>query len=150
MISWQAKQFKELTTNELFELLKLRVDVFVVEQNCAYPELDEKDRHAESRHLMGFKGDTLVACARLLAPGVSYPSASIGRVATKEDHRGSGMGKLLMAEAISHCESIWPTHAIEIGAQEYLKRFYEGFGFVSKSQMYLEDGIPHIDMKRAV
>ena len=149
MISWQVKQFKTLTTNELFELLKLRVDVFVVEQNCAYPELDEKDRHADSYHLMGFKDNELVACARLLAPGVSYPSASIGRVATAKNHRGDGLGRLLMREAIIHCEKIWPTHDIEIGAQEYLKAFYKSFGFVSTSTMYLEDDIPHIDMKRS-
>jgi ElaA protein len=149
MVSWQLLTFNELTNNQLFDLLKLRVDVFVVEQNCAYPELDEKDRHPQTRHLMGFQDNRLVACARLLSEGVSYPSVSIGRVATSEVFRGKGAGKALMREAINHCEALWPGCDIEIGAQEYLKRFYESFGFEATSTMYLEDDIPHIDMKRA-
>ena len=89
---------------------------------------------------MGFQDNKLVACARLLGEGVSYPSVSIGRVATSEAP---------MREAIDHCEALWPGCEIEIGAQEYLKRFYEGFGFEATSTMYLEDDIPHIDMKRS-
>ena len=148
MISWQSLTFNELTNHQLFDLLKLRVDVFVVEQNCPYPELDEKDRHSQTHHLMGFENNKLVACARLLSEGVSYPSVSIGRVATSEAFRGKGAGKALMCEAIKRCESLWPGCDIEIGAQEYLKRFYESFGFEATSTMYLEDDIPHIDMKR--
>ncbi|WP_394220619.1 GNAT family N-acetyltransferase [Alteromonas gracilis] len=148
MVSWHALTFNELTNHQLFDLLKLRVNVFVVEQNCAYPELDEKDRHPQTRHLMGFQDNTLVACARLLAQGVSYPSVSIGRVATTEAFRGKGAGKQLMREAIKHCEALWPNCDIEIGAQEYLKGFYNSFGFEATSPMYLEDDIPHIDMKR--
>ncbi len=127
MVSWQSLTFNELTNHQLFDLLKLRVDVFVVEQNCAYPELDEKDRHPKTHHLMGFQDNKLVACARLLGEGVSYPSVSIGRVATSEAFRGKGAGRALMREAIDHCEALWPGCDIEIGAQEYLKRFYEGF-----------------------
>lgn len=148
MISWKSLEFNALTTHQLFDLLKLRVDVFVVEQNCPYPELDEKDRHSDMRHLMGFEQDKLVAYARLLPPGVSYSSASIGRVATHQDFRGNGKGKLLIETAIKYCESYWPNSEIEIGAQTYLLSFYESFGFVATSDMYLEDGIPHVDMKR--
>lgn len=149
MITWQALTFSQLNTQQLFELMKLRVDVFVVEQTCAYPELDEKDRHSETRHLMGWEGDTLVAYARLIPPGLSFTSVSIGRIATRGDHRGKGAGKALVEQAISQCEALWPKQAIEIGAQEYLLSFYQGFGFVATSSMYLEDGIPHVDMKRA-
>jgi ElaA protein len=148
-ITWQLCSFNELTTNQLFDLLKLRVDVFVVEQTCPYPELDEKDRHPDTRHLMGFVDGVLVACARLLSKGVSFPSVSIGRIATHKDVRGKGAGKALVNKAIAECEMLWPNEAIEIGAQEYLLSFYESFGFVSTSPMYLEDDIPHVDMKRA-
>ena len=147
-VTWKALTFDELSNNQLFELLKLRVDVFVVEQNCPYQELDEKDRHSETHHLMGFKDEELVACARLLPAGLSYPSISIGRVATRQSFRGKGAGKLLMQSAIEHCENLWAGQDIEIGAQEYLKGFYESFGFVVTSDMYLEDDIPHIDMIR--
>ena len=147
-VTWKALTFDELSNNQLFELLKLRVDVFVVEQTCPYPELDEKDRHPQTHHLMGIKDTELVACARLLPAGLSYPSVSIGRVATRQSFRGQGAGKLLMQSAISHCESLWPGQSIEIGAQEYLKGFYESFGFEATSDMYLEDDIPHIDMIR--
>jgi ElaA protein len=148
MVTWKLLTFEQLSNNQLFDLLKLRVDVFVVEQTCPYPELDEKDRHPETRHLMGVKDGELVACARLLSAGVSYPSASIGRVATRQSFRGKGAGKLLMQRAIEECEGLWPNQDIEIGAQEYLKAFYGYFGFVPTSDMYLEDDIPHIDMKR--
>jgi len=148
MISWKILRFYELTTNQLFDILKLRVDVFVVEQGCAYPELDEKDRHRESRHLLGFQDDKLVAYARLLPAGLSYEGASIGRVATHADYRGLGAGVSLLEEAIAQCEALWPAHDIEIGAQEYLLSFYAKFGFTPTSDRYLEDGIPHVDMKR--
>lgn len=148
MIQWLSLPFNKLSNNQLFDLLKLRVDVFVVEQNCAYPELDEKDRHPDTQHLMGFVDDKLVACARLLPAGLSYDSVSIGRIATSETYRGNGAGKTLVEKAIKHCEQIWPQCSIEIGAQEYLIRFYQKFGFQPTSAVYLEDGIPHLDMKR--
>lgn len=149
MITWQSLKFDALNTHQLFELLKLRVDVFVVEQECAYPELDEKDRHSQTHHLLGWENDELVAYARLLPPGVSYSSVSIGRVAIRGEYRKNGAGKALVAEAIARCELLWPHQAIEIGAQEYLLDFYQAFGFKATSTMYLEDGIPHVDMKRA-
>ncbi|MCQ8847134.1 GNAT family N-acetyltransferase [Alteromonas stellipolaris] len=148
MISWKVLTFSQLNTHQLFELMKLRVDVFVVEQTCPYPELDEKDRHLDTRHLLGFTNDKLVAYARLIPAGVSYPGVSIGRVATHADFRGNGAGISLLTEAIKQCENLWPNEDIEIGAQEYLLAFYRKFGFVQTSDMYLEDDIPHVDMKR--
>lgn len=147
MITWQQLTFEQLSTTQLYQLLKLRVDVFVVEQTCPYPELDDKDHQRGVHHLLGYRDDQLVACARLLPPGISYPSASIGRVATKESERGSGLGHLLLQQALSSCQQLWPEQSIEIGAQEHLAKFYEKHGFVQTSPMYLEDDIPHIDMK---
>lgn len=147
MITWQQLTFEQLSTTQLYQLLKLRVDVFVVEQTCPYPELDDKDHQRGVHHLLGYRNDQLVACARLLPPGISYPSASIGRVATKENERGSGLGHQLLQQALSACQQLWPKQSIEIGAQEHLAKFYEKHGFVQTSPMYLEDDIPHIDMK---
>lgn len=149
MITWQLKPFVELTMIQLYQLLKLRVDVFVVEQQCPYPELDDKDHQKGVYHLLGYDGDQLVACTRLLPKGISYPSVSMGRVATAADHRGGGIGHQLLAEALRTCQSLWPDESIEIGAQEYLAAFYTQHGFVKTSDTYLEDDIPHIDMKLA-
>ena len=146
MITWQLKPFAELTTIQLYQLLKLRVDVFVVEQNCPYPELDDKDHQKDVYHLLGYENDKLVACTRVLPKGVSYPSVSVGRVATAADHRGGGIGHQLLEESLRACQSLWPNHSIEIGAQAYLEAFYTRHGFVKTSDIYLEDGIPHIDM----
>lgn len=148
-MQWQSLTFDQLTTTQLFELLKLRVDVFVVEQACAYPELDDKDRHPQTRHLLGYQNGKIIAYARLLPKGLSYPSVSIGRVATAADHRGNGLGKALVQQALTECARLWPSDNIEIGAQEYLTDFYASFGFTPTSAMYVEDGIPHIDMKRS-
>ncbi|MEF1291249.1 GNAT family N-acetyltransferase [Vibrio sp. M260118] len=149
MITWQLKSFSQLTTHELYQLLKLRVDVFVVEQTCPYPELDNKDQQSGVHHLLGYQDETLIACARLLPKGLSYPSVSIGRVATSETHRGGGLGHKLLEQALIECQSLWPNESIEIGAQEHLSAFYQKHGFVQTSEMYLEDDIPHIDMKLA-
>jgi ElaA protein len=147
MITWQLKPFVDLTTIQLYQLLKLRVDVFVVEQQCPYPELDDKDHQKGVYHLLGYDGDQLVACTRLLPKGISYPSVSMGRVAISADHRGGGIGHQLLEESLKSCQSLWPDESIEIGAQEYLAAFYTQHGFVKTSDTYLEDDIPHIDMK---
>lgn len=147
-MDWQLRTFEALSNHELYQLLKLRVDVFVVEQTCPYPELDDKDPITGVHHLLGYEQDQLVACARLLPAGISYPSVSIGRVATHEKARGNGLGHQLLEQAIHQCQRLWPNSAIEIGAQEHLSAFYGRYGFVATSEMYLEDGIPHIDMKR--
>ncbi len=149
MIQWQRLTFAQLTTIQLYQLLKLRVDVFVVEQACPYPELDNKDLLEHTYQLLGYRHGELIACARLLPPGVSYPNASIGRVATAQQHRGGGLGHQLMAQAVNHCLDLWPQSAIEIGAQAHLEHFYQQHGFVKTSESYLEDGIAHIDMQRS-
>ncbi len=146
---WKSLSFSELSLNELYDLLKLRVDVFVVEQNCPYPELDNKDRHAQTQHLLGVDEQGVIqAYARVLAPGVSYPDASIGRVIVAEAVRGGGVAHTLMQKAIAISNKRWPEHNIQLGGQEHLKGFYQQQGFEPVSEMYLEDGIPHIDMLR--
>lgn len=147
MITWRCLSFSQLTTQQLYELLKLRVDVFVVEQNCPYPELDDKDTQANVFHLIGYQQQKIVACARLLPAGISYPNVSIGRVTTKAEARGTGLGHQLLQQALDNCQALWPNQDIEIGAQQHLAKFYQSYGFNQTSAMYLEDGIPHIDMK---
>ncbi|HCY85634.1 MAG TPA: GNAT family N-acetyltransferase [Desulfobacteraceae bacterium] len=144
---WQAKRFDELTTRELYDLLRLRTDVFVVEQSCPYPELDGKDDHPETIHLWHAGEDGRVAaCARLLAPGVSYGGVSMGRVAVHNTYRGIGLAHAMVDKAIELAGRAWPGKKIEIGAQEYLTAFYKYHGFRVVSAPYLEDNIPHIDM----
>ncbi|WP_461538832.1 GNAT family N-acetyltransferase [Spongorhabdus nitratireducens] len=145
-LEWFCLPFAQLTTGQLYDLLKLRVDVFVVEQECPYPELDNHDRQADVHHLLGYHEGQLVACARLLPAGVTYPSVSLGRIAIDRTFRGNGSGHLLVAEALEQADRLWPNENIKIGAQSYLTRFYRQFGFVQVSEEYLEDNIPHIDM----
>ncbi len=148
-IQWQAKLFNQLTTDQLYDLLKLRVDVFVVEQTCYYPDLDDIDRDSETVHLLGYADEKLVAYLRLLAPGISYPGlVSIGRVATLQDYRGKGIGHPLMQKALELCEQHWPATNIKISAQEHLEKYYNQHQFNRVSDMYLEDNIPHIAMLR--
>lgn len=145
-IEWQTKTFEELKTRELFDCLELRQAVFVVEQECPYPDIDAKDLNAW--HLIGRIDQTVVAYARLLGPGVSYPEASIGRVAVGIEARGLKLGRVLMKQAITEMQKLFPDQAIQIGAQEYLSDFYISLGFKKTSEMYLEDDIPHIHMIR--
>jgi len=143
-ISWEIKAFAGLTTAQLYMLLRLRNEVFVVEQNCPYQDIDGKDLKA--MHLMAMDGDRLAAYCRLLPAGVSYPECSIGRVITCSDYRGSGLGQKLMESAIREIRKHYGEVPVRIGAQYYLKRFYESFGFAQTSEIYLEDGIEHIEM----
>jgi ElaA protein len=143
-INWVFKSFDELTTAELYAIIELRNRVFVVEQNCPYQDADYKDQ--KSFHLMGWKDDELAAYTRIIPQGISYNEASIGRVVTSPDHRGSGIGRQLMQRSIDKAFNQFHCTAIKIGAQVYLKQFYESLGFVQASEEYLEDGIPHIDM----
>ena len=147
MITWQLLTFEQLTTHQLYQVLKLRVDVFIVEQACPYPELDGKDCIYGVHHLLGYKNDELIAYSRLLPKNISYPNVSIGRVATANSHRGGGLGHKLVEQALIECEKLWPTEDIEIGAQAHLESFYRQHGFIPTSSPYLEDGIAHIDMK---
>lgn len=144
-LNWQLKKFAELTPYELYEIIWLRNEVFVVEQNCVFQDADYKDQ--KSWHLMGInKEGKIIAYCRILPAGVSYNSASIGRVVTSPAARKTGAGKLLMEKAIQTCEELFGKTEIKIGAQYYLKNFYSSFGFEQTSEIYLEDGIEHIEM----
>jgi ElaA protein len=146
-LEWFDLGFSELTLEQLYGLLQLRVDVFVVEQNCPYPELDGKDKHPQTRHLLGQDElGNIVAYSRVLAPSISYPQASIGRVAVAKSARGHGAANQLMQAAIAIAKQHWPDDNIQIGAQDYLRQFYQQHGFVVNSDVYLEDGIEHLDM----
>ena len=149
MINWQCKTFSELSNEELYKILQLRNEVFVVEQNCAYQDCDGKDLKAY--HLGGWHNDTLVAYSRLLPKGVSYPdAASIGRVVTSPLYRRQNSGRQLMVNSIENIYRLFGEVPIMIGAQLYLKKFYESFSFIQTGALYLEDGIEHITMKKAV
>ena len=145
-LEWECHSFQNLNNKQLYALLKLRVDVFIVEQQCAYPELDEKDQHQETRHLLAQHGTDVVAYSRLLPPGLSYSEASIGRFVVAETFRKQGLGFLLLTKSLEQITTLWPQKDIKISAQEYLKNFYEKAGFKKISNSYLEDGIPHIEM----
>ncbi|PDT03719.1 GNAT family N-acetyltransferase [Rhizobium chutanense] len=140
------KGFDEFSARELYDLLRMRVDVFVVEQNCPYPELDGKD--VDALHLRLLDGGELLASVRLLKPHNARDPSKIGRVVVSPAHRGKRLGDALMREAITACERLYPANPIALSAQAHLRRFYEAFGFIGTSQEYLEDGIPHIDMIR--
>jgi ElaA protein len=142
--TWICKKFETLTVSELYCILKLRSEVFVVEQNCVYLDADGKDLAAH--HLCGWLHNQLVAYCRILPPGLSYPEASIGRVLTHSAHRKDGYGKQLMKRAIQKTYSLYPVPAIKIGAQQYLLAFYTNLGFQAVGEPYLEDDIPHITM----
>ncbi|MBS1772690.1 MAG: GNAT family N-acetyltransferase [Bacteroidetes bacterium] len=145
-MNWKIKAFNELNNYELYEILKLRAKVFVVEQNCVFQDMDDKDQ--KSLHVMGFENDILVAYSRLVSPGVSYKEMSIGRVVTDPDYRRKGMGKELMQVSIEKICEAFGNQPIRIGAQCYLKAFYQSFAFNINSDEYLEDGIPHVEMLR--
>ena len=141
---WILKHFNELENAELYEILQLRSKVFVLEQNCAYVDEDGKDLTAF--HLFKKADDKIVAYCRLLAPGDSFAEASIGRVITHPHYRRSGFGKDMMPVALKETRKMFNTSSIRIGAQCYLIKFYESFGFVVDSGVYLEDNIEHVEM----
>jgi len=144
-ITWTIKKFDALTPDELYAFLQLRSKVFVIEQNCVYPDLDDKDQ--SSYHLMGWENNKLIAYTRLVPPGISYPELpAIGRVVTSLDARRKGSGRELMKMSIDKARELFGNTSIKIGAQVYLKKFYESFGFIQTSDIYDEDGIDHIEM----
>lgn len=147
MITWTVSHLTELSVSQVYRVLQLRSEVFVVEQTCPYQDMDDKDLTAGVMQLVAWQQDQPIACARLLPPGISYDSASIGRVVTRASSRGSGLGHELMQRAVEYCLQQWPHNHIEISAQEYLRDFYQGHGFEQISDTYLEDDIPHIHMK---
>ncbi|MEO5945250.1 MAG: GNAT family N-acetyltransferase [Chitinophagaceae bacterium] len=145
-IKWIFKKFEELTASELYAVMQLRNEVFVVEQNCAYQDADNKDLF--SFHLMAWSQDKLIAYSRILAPGVAFKEASIGRVVTSPSVRRTGIGIELMKASISKTTELFGHLPIRIGAQLYLQKFYTSLGFQKASDTYLEDNIPHIEMVR--
>ena len=145
-IQWMLKKFDNLSAIELYKIMQLRNEVFVVEQNCVYQDADNKD--ISSWQFMGWENEKLVAFTRLLPPGLAYEQASIGRVVTSPSARGSGIGKELMQQSIKEIKNLFGEVPIKIGAQLYLQKFYTSLGFVQTSEIYLEDGIKHIEMVR--
>jgi len=147
MINWQCKSFAELTNDELYKILQLRNEVFVVEQNCPYQDCDNKD--FTSHHITAWKDGNIVAYSRILPPGISYPgAASIGRVVTSPSARRQDLGKQLMAKSLENLYLLFGNVPVIIGAQLYLKTFYESFSFVQQGAVYFEDGIKHITMEK--
>jgi ElaA protein len=150
-IDWRLKGFAELSPQEIHDMYRLRVAVFVVEQNCPFQDVDGVD--PKSWHLLGHAASPLggarqlVAYCRFIPAGIKFAEPSIGRVVTAPSVRGSGMGRLLMDEAMRRAAQLWPGQPIRIGAQARLERFYNGYGFAKASEPYDEDGIVHIEME---
>ncbi len=142
-----CKAFDALTPHELYEMLRLRSEVFVVEQNCVFLDMDNRDQAC--MHLLLYKEGTLAATARLVPAGLAYTEMSIGRIVTSPAVRGTGMGKVIVKAAIALCFELYGNGPIKIGAQLYAKKFYESFGFEQSGEVYDEDGIDHIHMIRA-
>jgi ElaA protein len=144
-IAWEVAAFHALSTEKLYAILKARAEVFVVEQSCAYLDVDGLDR--TSFHIIGWdKPDRVAAYLRLIPPGEAHDRPALGRILTTAPYRGRGLGERLVATGIDEAERRYPGRAIKISAQLYLEKFYRSFGFVKTSEPYDEDGIPHIDM----
>lgn len=146
-MNWLLKKFETLTPFELYAILQLRNEVFAIEQNCIYPDMDNKDQ--QSLHLMCWGKQQLFAYSRIIPAGISYSEASIGRVVTARSVRQNGIGKMLMQKSIESLYSSYGHQPIRIGAQCYLIKFYKSFGFIEEGNMYLEDGIEHIEMVKS-
>lgn len=147
-LRFQWARLGDLSAPDFHAAMVQRVAVFVVEQNCVYQEADALDPVAW--HLLAWSGDQLAAYLRVADPGTNYPEPSLGRVLTAPAFRGQGLGQLLLAEALARCAATLPGQANRISAQQYLLKFYQSFGFVPVSEMYLEDNIPHVEMLRPV
>lgn len=145
-LAWRWLAFDALSLGELHDLLQLRSEIFVVEQNCVFQDIDGADR--QGIHVLGGREGQLLAYARCFPPGVKFAEACIGRVATRAAARGQGLGHALMAQALSAVEALWGRQAIRIGAQAHLRAFYARHGFVCTGSAYIEDGIAHVEMLR--
>ncbi|MGP4071520.1 GNAT family N-acetyltransferase [Piscibacillus sp. B03] len=143
-MNWENKTFYELTHDELYDILKLRVDVFVVEQNCPYPEIDGYDK--ESRHFFVKNDEQIIAYCRIIPPNVKFEEASIGRVITHESTRRTGIGTKMLNEVLSYIANAYDRPNVKIEAQSHLQHFYGQCGFKTISEEFLEDGIPHVEM----
>lgn len=146
MLTITIKPFQELTVTELYKILQLRNEVFIVEQNCPYQDLDDKDLKA--LHVIGTKEDEIVAYTRIFKSGDSMKQASIGRVVVKQNERKYGYGQDIMKFSIEAIEDHFKENYIQLSAQTYLKKFYNSFAFLEKGEEYLEDNIPHILMEK--
>jgi len=144
--AWTCKHHAELTTTELYALLRLRSEVFVVEQNCVFLDLDGKDLQGQTQHLMAWRNGELMAYCRLLEPALNEGQAVIGRVITAPAARGTGLGHELMRRAKQEVQRLWPDQPVYLGAQARLRNYYGGHGFVPVTEEYMEDGIPHVGM----
>lgn len=145
-IVWKVKNFEELSINELYELLKARQEVFIVEQTCYYLDADGYDDKA--LHLWAESDGKIVAYCRIFSHGIKYSESSIGRVLTHPESRGLGLGKSLINIALQILETRFNTRQCRISAQDYLLEFYKDFGFEDTGKKYLEDDIPHTEMVR--
>ena len=143
-IEWTLTAFNAMSVQALYDVMQLRSEVFVVEQHCVFQEVDGADPLA--MHLLGRLNGQLVAYARCFPAGVKFSEASMGRVVTRRQSRGSGLGDLLIRQTLSSVSSLWGTQAIRIGAQAHLSRFYSRHGFVDVGVSYIEDGINHLEM----
>lgn len=144
MINWTCKAFGELTPGELYKVLRLRSEVFVVEQHCVFLDMDNKDIFCD--HLMGWEGENLLGYSRIVPAGISYAESSIGRIVSSPAARGRGVGRELLPKSIQTVYDLHGRRDIRIGAQIYLLNFYASFGFVQTGEIYLEDGIEHVEM----
>ncbi|WP_312064865.1 GNAT family N-acetyltransferase [Pantoea septica] len=147
-ISWQDRHHSELSAQQLYALLALRCEVFIVEQTCPYLDVDGQDLVADNRHILGMRGDELVAYARILTPADEAAPVAIGRVLVSASARGINLGNRLMEQALRSCEQHWPGRGVYLSAQAHLQNFYGRFGFQAVGEIYLEDNIPHIDMRK--
>lgn len=140
-----TKKFRELTLDELYEILSIRAEIFVVEQGCPYNDVDGKDKIAV--HILMKEKERVVAYCRVIPRGISYSESSIGRVLVIKEMREKGLAREIVKRGIEYITEVWNEDEITIGAQAYIEKFYSSLGFEPISQIYLEDGIPHLDMK---
>ncbi len=145
-LTWHLSSFDSLTPSQLYAILAIRSAVFVVEQNCAYQDMDGTD--AQSMHLIAWNEQRVAAYLRIVPPSVKFAEPSIGRVLTALEYRRTGLGRELMRRGVEHLEVLYPHQVSRIGAQAHLQNFYAEFGFRTDSDIYLEDGIPHVEMVR--
>lgn len=148
-IEWVCKHHTDLGKEQLYAILQLRTEVFVVEQKCPYQEVDGRDLEGDTCHLMAWDNDRLLAYVRLLDPISQGGDVVIGRVVIAEQARGQGLGHALMEQALKQAQRHWPETPIYLSAQAHLKDYYGRYGFIVAGEEYLEDGIPHIGMRRA-
>ncbi len=141
---WNLTTFDQLSARQLYQILELRTQVFVVEQDCVYQDMDNHDQQAW--HLCGVRGNELVAYLRLLGPGIKYSEPAIGRVVIRDSERGTGMGYSLMEAGMQAASSLFPGQGVRLSAQSHLEKFYRSLGFQPVGDEYLEDNIPHIEM----